>query len=233
MRLRGVIMVRKRRKQVKTSKPKPKPKKAPLVADHAAPPPGMEDAPPDLSVRTLAELADLAGLHRNSVLNYKRRGIEPSGEPPWSLRDYLLLLRRHGRLGETKPTHPHAQALRSWAFSGGDSADPDDPAHAPPQGWREEQERQGALKAMKARMREQIELETLRRDRIPVAEYKARWQRRAQQVLAALDRIMEIPRAVDGLSELQRQSLVSACRQCIHDVRARIAGESASAASHG
>ena len=191
------------------------------------PPPdddGPRESPPDLTAASLAELATISGLHRNSVLNYKRRGIDPAGDPPWSLRDYYLLLRRHGKLGETKPTTKAAQALRSWAFSGGDSADPDDPAHAPPQCWPDEKARQEALKTMEVRKLQQVELETLKGERIPIANYRERWKRRAQQVLAALDIVMGIPKEVPDLPEHQRQRLVTACRQAITAIRARIAG---------
>lgn len=180
--------------------------------------------PEDVMADNLSHLADICGLHRNSVLNYKKRGIEPRGEPPWSVRDYFLILRRNSKLGETKPKEPAVLRLKSWAFGAGDSSDPDDPVHQPPQGWQEETQRQSAIKGLYTRKREQIELETLQKERIPIANYRERWKRRAQQVLSALDLIMNIPKEVPDLPEHQRQQLVKACRNAISDVRAAVVG---------
>jgi hypothetical protein len=193
------------------------------------PPPG---APLDVLAKTKAQLADLSGLHRNSLLNYSRAGIEPAGAAPWSVRDWFLLLRRAGKLGETKPTDKRAQLLRAWCFGNGDSADPDDPAHSAPQGWVEEKSRQDAIKTLRSRQREQIELETLRRERIPVTEYRARWRARAQEVLAAFDLAMRTASIADAalpagqkLSQAQRQAVVTASRTVITEMRTAVAGK--------
>jgi len=185
---------------------------------------GGDGAPKDLFASSFSALADIAGLHRNCVLNYRRKGIEPTGEPPWSLKDYYLTLRGHGKLGEAKPKDIEAQALKSWCFGAGNSIDPDDPVHQPPQGWQEEKLRQSAIMGMYARKMQQIELETLQKERIPIASYRERWKRRAQHVLSALDLIMAIPKDVPDLPEKQRQQLVAACRKAITDIRARIVG---------
>jgi hypothetical protein len=184
---------------------------------------GGVQEPDDLLAKTQKQLAEFSGLHENTMTNYKRAGIEPPGSKPWSLKAWFLILRKHGRLSETKPTHKQAQEIRAWAFGNGDAADPNDPAHEPPQGWGEEQSRQTALKTKAARQAEEIELETLKRERIPVEEYRRRWRARAQEVLAAIESFMSLPRDVPDITEPQRVALNAAIRAKIRDIRQRLA----------
>lgn len=179
--------------------------------------------PDDLSCSNQKALAEISGLHVNSITNWKRAGIVPLGEPPWSLKAWFLLLRKHGKLSETKPTDKKAQALRAWCFGNGDASDPNDPAHAEPQGWQEEAPRQTALRTMVARQKEQIEVETLKKERITIAEYKERWRRRAQQILGLLDSFMGVARHVPDLTEPQRVALNRSLRAHIADARGKIA----------
>lgn len=187
--------------------------------------------PDDLGCKNQRELAEVSGLHVNSVTNWKRAGITPLGEPPWSLKAWFLLLRKHGKLSETKPVDKKAQALRAWCFGNGDSSDPNDPAHASPQGWTEEAPRQTALKTMVARQKEQIELETLQKDRIPMTEYRERWRRRAQQVLGLLDGFMGVARHVPDLTEPQRLALNRSLRAHITEIRGKLATKQPAQAS--
>jgi hypothetical protein len=173
---------------------------------------------------TQKQLALLSGVHENTLGNWKRRGIEPAGGKPWSLTAWFLLLRKHGVLSETKPTKPAAQAIRAWCFGNGDSADPNDPAHSPPQGWTEEQQRQNSLKTKAARLKEEIELETLRHERITIEEYRRRWGRKAQAVMVAIESFMGVTGQVAGLTEDQRKALNQALRARIREVRLRIVG---------
>lgn len=191
-----------------------------------------EGAPEDAFATTQKGMAQLSGVHENTLGNWKRRGIEPGGGKPWSITAWFLLLRQHGLLSETKPTRKDVQEIRAWCFGNGEASDPNDPAHSPPRGWGEEQSRQGALKTKANRIKEEIELATLRRERIPLEAYRERWARRAQQVLTAIESFMSIPRDVPDLTEPQRVAMNTALRAKIRDVRQRLAPPK-KGASHG
>ena len=193
-------------------------KEAPKTEDPA---PGEPD---DILCRTYKQIAEFSGLHQNTLVNWKRRGIAPPGVSPWSLKGWFLLLRKSGLLSETKPTHGPAKKLRSWCFGAGDASDPNDPVHAIPGDWKDDKYRQEVFKAIVERKRSEIELETLRRDRIPMEEYQARWNKKAHLILAVLDGFMGLTREVPGLSDLQRTALNTAIKARIRESRARLVG---------
>jgi len=133
------------------------------IKDAPAAPPEPEDkaAPPDVLLRSLRKIAEHLGIHYNTLDNWRRKGIEPVGTTPWSLKAFLLVLRPANKLSECRPTTAEAKALWQWAFGvrGLGSVNPDDPAHGPTVGWGEERDRQGALKELTARKSAWLDLE--------------------------------------------------------------------------
>jgi O6-methylguanine-DNA--protein-cysteine methyltransferase len=120
-----------------------------------------DKSPPDVFARSQNHIAALLDLHKNTLTNWKAKGIEPIGAAPWSLKAFLLLLRRKAKLGECRATTPAVKELWKWAWgsAGEGSLNPDDPAHGKTENWSEERERQGALKEMTARKSLNMDLE--------------------------------------------------------------------------
>jgi hypothetical protein len=200
--------------------PEPKSKKTTNTSD-----------PTDLPCKTAKALANAAGIHQNTFSNWKRQGITIEG-PPYSLKAFFLVLRRHGRLGDCKPQTAKAHKIKAWAWGTGDAGDPDDPTHGTPQGWREEIERQKALKEIDERRKVRLETETLAGERIPIDLYRERWRQRAQVVLGALESFMQVVPSLDAeltkanlppLTTDQRAALGRVIRQQVQQSRDHIA----------
>jgi hypothetical protein len=170
--------------------------------------PDGEDVP-DVIFSTQREAAGLMGLHYNTVGNWYEAGNGPPGEPPWSLKQWCVVLRAAGKLPRCKPTRQDAHAVWHWAFMGdlGPSVNPDDPVHPPPVGWQAEQQRQMALAAMTNRLRAQVELETTQGERIPIEEYRRRRARDRDAVITLLDSVHGAVKDIPGLTLDQRSAL--------------------------
>jgi len=170
---------------------------------------GADEGPPDVLFDTQREAAALMGVHYNTIGNWFEAGHGPGGDVPWSLKDWCVQLRAAGKLSRCKPTREDAHAVWTWAFTGdmGEAINPDDPVHAAPVGWQEEQQRQVALAGLTNRRRAQIELETLEGVRIPVEEYRRRRTRDREQVLGHLDSVHAAVRDLAGLTLEHRGAL--------------------------
>lgn len=135
----------------------------PAAAEQAGHEPDDDDehAPDDVFARTQTHIAQLLDLHKNTLTNWKAKGIEPIGNPPWSIKAFLLLLRRKSKLGECRATTPAVKLLWKWAWgsAGEGSLNPDDPAHGATENWEEERSRQGALKEKEARLSLRMDVE--------------------------------------------------------------------------
>lgn len=166
----------------------------------------QEGEPADILCRDQKHLAVVAGIHENTVGKWKREGLADPGAKPISLRAYFLLLRRRGKLAECKPPQAKARELLRWVFGGAGepSYNPDDPSHPPPESWAGEKDRQGALKGKTDRQMAEVELETLNKERIPVAVVSERLRKLAAEVRATLTDFMSVASAVKDLTPKQR-----------------------------
>lgn len=166
--------------------------------------------PPDILCQTQRAIADSAGLHVNTVTNWKNTRIAPlDTPPPYSLKGYFLGLRRRGRLGDCKPTKQNAHALWRWCFGAGagDAINPDDPVHPAPHGWGEEKERQAALGTLEMRRKQRIEVETLDGSRIPAEAVTSRLEQLVDEVKGVLGGFLAVASKVKGLTPEQRADL--------------------------
>lgn len=179
-------------------------------------------SPPDVLAKSQRELADLCGMHPNTIGNLKKSGVA-LGAPPFSVRDFFLLLRRHNKLGDTRPQSEAVVRIRLWCFGNGDAADPDDPAHGDPAGWGEEGARQSALKQVVARKSEQIELETLQRERIPADEVREALRVLRVQISGIIDSAVDVAASIAGLTKDQQAALSDALQAWRVKARAEIA----------
>lgn len=192
--------------------------------------PASDDAPspPDVRLPSLRKIAEALGVHYNTVDNWKRKGIEPVGTSPWSLKAFLLILRPANKLSECRPTTAQAKALWQWAFGvrGMGSVNPDDPAHGPTVGWGEERDRQGALKEMTARKSAWLDLEKKAgrlKDDAAVRELLGELR---QITLGELSTVQSVANLVKGLSPTQRADLAEQLTAWQMQARARIAKKS-------
>lgn len=184
-----------------------------------------EGEPDDIACGSQRALADACGVHQNTIGNWKRDGIAPLGEPPFSLKAYFLLLRRRSHLGECKPTRKDALDLWRWAFGAGagKSLNPDDPVHPPPLDWNGEKDRQGALGALSQRRRLQIEVETLEGARLPTTAVRTTLHDLADEVKGVLAGFLNVPGQVKGLTPEQRADLSDAIQAQIATAQDQLA----------
>jgi hypothetical protein len=182
--------------------------------------------PPDLVCGSQRALAEACGVHQNTIGNWKKRGVEPFGEPPYSLKAYYLLLRRRGLLGDCKPRSKLAHELWAWCFGargGEDATNPDDPTHAPPVGWSQEKERQTALAAKIQRQRLQVEVETLEGERIPTETVRVRLRDLVDQVTGVLAGFLAVPAQMPGLNPDQLADLSDLIQRAIDKAKEDLA----------
>lgn len=184
-----------------------------------------ENAPDDVFARSQNQLADMLSLHPNTLTNWKAKGIEPIGKSPWSLKAFLLLLRRKGKLGECRATVPAVREVWKWAWgsAGEGSLNPDDPAHGQTENWGEERERQGALKELVARKSLKLDLEkkagSLKEDEV----VRAMLRELRQLVLGELSTVQQIANQVRNLTPTQRADLADLLTAWQGQARKRIA----------
>jgi hypothetical protein len=188
-----------------------------------------DKAPEDVLCRSQNEIAALLGLHKNTLTNWKAKGIEPVGTMPWSLKAFLVMLRPKNKLPECAPTTPRAKALWKWAWGvpGQGSLNPDDPAHGAVIGWSEERDRQGALKEKVARQSAQVDLEKKLGRLKDDDEVRADLRALANLVIGELSSVQNIANQVRGLAPTQRADLGDALTQWQSDAKARIAAVAA------
>lgn len=181
----------------------------------------------DVVFETQREAAGLMGLHYNTVGNWYEAGYGPPGDPPWSLKQWCVVLRGAGKLPRCKPTRPDAHAVWHWAFMGdmGPAVNPDDPVHPPPMGWQAEQQRQMALASLTNRRRAEVELETIQGERIPIEEYRRRRTRDRDAVITLLDSVHGAVRELAGLTLEQRSALNHCLANWVRDARVELAGK--------
>jgi O6-methylguanine-DNA--protein-cysteine methyltransferase len=178
------------------------PKPGPIPADD-------DKAPPDVFANSQNHIAQLLDLHKNTLTNWKARGIEPIGKPPWSIKAFLLLLRRKSKLGECRATTPQVKLLWKWAWgsAGEGSLNPDDPAHGQTENWSEERERQGALKELSARKSLNLDLEK-KAGRLKDDDAVRGMLRELRQItLGELSTVQQIANQVRDLTPTQRADL--------------------------
>jgi len=184
-----------------------------------------ENAPDDVFARSQNQIAQLLDLHKNTLTNWKARGIEPIGNPPWSIKAFLLLLRRKSKLGECRATTPQVRLLWKWAWgsAGEGSLNPDDPAHGATENWEEERSRQGALKEKEARISLRMDVEK-KAGRLKDDEAVRGMLRELRQItLGELSTVQGIANQVRGLTPSQRADLADLLTAWQAQARKRIA----------
>lgn len=188
----------------------------------------QDGGPPDVFAKSQNHIATLLGLHKNTLTNWKAKGIEPIGKAPWSVKAFLLLLRRRGKLGECRAATPPMKLLWKWAWgsAGEGSLNPDDPAHGQTENWSEERERQGALKELSARKSLNLDLEK-KAGRLKEDDAVRSMLRELRQiVLGELSTVQGIANQVRNLTPTQRADLADLLTAWQAQARKRIAEKS-------
>lgn len=200
---------------------------APAKATPAVDPDDVK-SPPDVEARSQSHIAQLLELHKNTLTNWKARGIEPIGNPPWSIKAFLLLLRRKGKLGECRATTPAVKLLWKWAWGskGEGSLNPDDPHHGATENWEEERNRQGALKEKEARISLRMDVEK-KAGRLKEDDEVRKILRELRHiVLGELSTVQGIANQVRNLTPTQRADLADLLTAWQTQARKRIADKS-------
>lgn len=188
----------------------------------AAPAPVDPKEPPDLAFKDYKHGAKILGVHENSIGNWKRElGVEPLGEAPFSMKAYCLLLRRCGRLGSCKPS-PEMHAIWLWAWRHGseDAVNPDDPTHHAPANWKEEKERQDALRALEERQKARKENQTLDWTLLPTELVIERMRTLAHDLKSRLPELLAATNQIEGLTPTQRADLSDKLQAIITKIQA-------------
>lgn len=199
----------------------------PAAVEQAANAAPVEDdkSPEDVLCRSQNEIATLLGLHKNTLTNWKAKGIEPVGTVPWSLKAFLVMLRPKNKLPECAPTTAKAKALWKWAWGvpGQGSLNPDDPAHGAVIGWSEERDRQGALKEKVARQSAQVDLEKKLGRLKDDDDVRQMLVDLRHVVIGELSSVQNVATQVKGLSIAQRADLADLLMQWQTEAKSRIA----------
>lgn len=182
-------------------------------------------SPPDVTAKSLREMARLLGVHYNTLDNWKRKGLEPPGAVPWSLKAYCLLLRPSGKLTECRPTTEKVRAIHEWAFGAtkGGSANPDDPAHGRTVGWVEEDKRQSALSKLEIRKQERMKTEQMAGRLKDDDEVRAMLRDLHNLVVGELSSVQNVANQVRGLTPAQRADIGDALTEWQTEAKQRIA----------
>ncbi len=183
-----------------------------------------EDAPDDVFAKNQNHIAQLLELHKNTLTNWKARGIEPIGNAPWSIKAFLLLLRRKGKLGECRATTPAVKLLWKWAWGskGEGSLNPDDPHHGATENWEEERARQGALKEKESRISLRMDVDKKAGKLKDDEAVRAMLRELRQITTGELSTVQSVANQVRNLTPTQRADLADLLTAWQNQARKRI-----------
>jgi hypothetical protein len=186
----------------------------------------QDAAPEDVLLPSVRKIAEVLGVHHNTLGNWKKKGLEPVGTMPWSLKAFLLILRPANKLTECHPTTDKAKALWKWAFGvrGLGSVNPDDPAHGPTIGWSEERDRQAALKERTARKSAELELDKKRGLYYDADEVRGMLTDLRNDVVGEISSVQTVANQVRGLTPVQRAELADLLMEWQAAAKKRISG---------
>jgi hypothetical protein len=182
------------------------------------------DGPVDILASAFRDVADLLGVIRETLSKWRAADIGTLGSGPFSMRAYCQALHLGGKLRYCKPKRSDVQAIKEWAMSTVGSADPDAPDHKDPVSWKDEGERQNALKAMEQRRLLEIQLEQERGRVIGVDDVRASLSTMRDTVLAALNGVLTVTAKCASLTIEQRAELSTNLLAWIAEARSFVAG---------
>lgn len=195
------------------------------LAAAAGPPPVAEQAgetPPDIFCQTIEDIIKALGISRRNLERWRDAGAGLTGEAPYSLRAYCQALHEAGKLRYAKPRKDVAP-LVAWALGVHGSADPDAPEHGDPISWKDEGERQDALRAMEARKLLEIQRRQAIGELVEEKVVAADLATLRDHVAAQLNSVMQVTAQCPTLTVEQRTQLADLLNAWIAEVRRSLA----------